>query len=118
MARLILRHNGVTIREYRLAGERMTVGRRSDNQIQLDDPTVSGIHAIFMIRPDAYFEEQLQVTLVDFNSTNGVFVNGEQVTQRKLRTGDVIRIGRHELLFEQQDASAFERTAVLLPDKE
>jgi pSer/pThr/pTyr-binding forkhead associated (FHA) protein len=59
---------------------------------------------------------QFKVTLVDFNSTNGVFVNGEKVNQQTLHAGDVIRIGQHELLFDEPAGSAFDQTAVLLRD--
>ena len=55
MPKLTLRFNGVTLKEYELGGSRMTIGRRSDNQIQLDDPPVSGIHAILALQPDPYF---------------------------------------------------------------
>lgn len=118
MPKLTLRYNGVTLKEYELSGSRVTVGRRSDNHIQLDDPTVSGIHAIFSLQPDPYFDGQFKVTLVDFNSTNGVFVNAERITQQVLHSGDVIRIGQHELLFDEPAASAFDQTAVLLQDEE
>jgi pSer/pThr/pTyr-binding forkhead associated (FHA) protein len=118
MPKLTLRFNGVTLREFELNGSRITVGRRSDNHIQLDDPAVSGTHAIFSLQPDPYMEGQFKVTLVDFNSTNGVFVNGERINQQPLHAGDVIRIGQHELLFDEPAASAFDQTAVLLQDDE
>jgi len=118
MPKLTLRYNGVTLREYELSGSRVTVGRRSDNHIQLDDPTVSGIHAILSLQPDPYFDGQFKVTLVDFNSTNGVFVNGEKINQQLLHPGDVVRIGQHELLFDEPEASPFDQTAVLLQDDE
>lgn len=118
MAKLTLSYNGVTLKEFQLSGERVTVGRHSDSHIRLDDPTVSGIHAVFSLQPDPYLDGQFRVTLIDFNSTNGVYVNGEKIQQCKLRSGDIIRIGQHELLFDQQDSSPFERTAVLLPDEE
>lgn len=117
MPKLTLRCNGVTLKEYELKGSRMTIGRRSDNQIQLDDPTVSGIHAILSLQPDPYFEGHYRVTLVDFNSTNGVFVNGERCSQRELHQGDVIRLGQHELLFDAPGEVAFEQTAVQLKDE-
>ncbi len=117
MAKLTLRYNGVTLKEYELVGSRMTIGRRSDNQIQLDDPTASGIHAILSLQADPYFEGHYRVTLVDFNSTNGVFVNGERCTQRELRQGDVIRVGQHEMLFDDPEHSTFEQTAVHLKDE-
>jgi len=116
MPKLTLRYNGVTLREYELSGSRVTIGRRSDNHIQLDDPTVSGIHAILSLQPDPYFDGQFRVTLVDFNSTNGVFLNGERISQQPLHPGDVIRIGQHELLFDEPNAPPFEQTAVLLRD--
>jgi len=116
MAKLTLSYNGVTLKAFELTGSRVTAGRRSDNDIRLDDPTVSGIHAVFSLQPDPYLDGQQRVTLIDFNSTNGIFVNGEKVKQHRLRSGDVIRIGRHELLFELQDSAPFERTAVFLPD--
>lgn len=117
MPKLTLRFNGATLKEYELGGSRMTIGRRSDNQIQLDDPTVSGIHAILSLQPDPDFEGQYRVTLVDFHSTNGVFVNDERCSQRELRQGDVIRVGQHEMLFDDPGPSAFEQTAVQLKDE-
>lgn len=117
MPKLTLRYNGVTLKEFELCGSRLTIGRRSDNQIQLDDPTVSGIHAILSLQPDPYLDGQFRVTLVDFNSTNGVFVNGERTSQRQLRPGDVIRVGQHELLFDDPGPSSFEQTAVQLRDE-
>lgn len=118
MASLKLSYKGVNLKEYELSGERITVGRHSDNGIRLDDPTVSGIHAIFSLQPDPFLEGHVRATVVDFNSTNGVFVNGEKVKQHKLNPGDVIGIGQHQLRFEQQDDLPMERTAVLLPDDE
>jgi len=117
MPKLTLSYNGATLKEFELSGSRLTIGRRSDNQIQLDDPTVSGIHAILSLQPDPYLDGQYLVTLVDFNSTNGVFVNGERASQRQLHQGDVIRIGQHELLFDDPGASSFEQTAVQLHDE-
>lgn len=117
MPKLTLRYNEVALKEFELGGTRMTIGRRSDNHIQLDDPTVSGIHAILTLQADPDFEGYFRVTLVDFNSTNGVFVNGERCRQRELRQGDVIRVGRHEMLFDDPGPASFEQTAVQLKDE-
>jgi pSer/pThr/pTyr-binding forkhead associated (FHA) protein len=118
MATLTLSYKGVSLKEFQLSGDRITIGRHSDNNIRLDDPTVSGLHAVLSVQPDPYMEGQVHVTLLDFNSTNGVFVNGEKIKQHSLRSGDVIKIGQHELMFDQQGGSPFERTAVLLQDEE
>jgi len=117
MAKLTLSYNGVTLREYQLSGSRVSVGRRSDNNIRLDDPTVSGTHAIISLKPDPYLEGAIVATLVDFNSTNGVFVDGERVKQQRLNSGDVIRIGQHELQFDQQNSFDATQTAVILPEE-
>lgn len=118
MPKLTLRLNGLALKEFELAKERITIGRRSDNDIQLDDPTVSGIHAVLTLKPDAYLDGAFDVAIVDFNSTNGLLVNGEKVQQKRLTVGDIIRIGQHELLFDEPDDNPFEQTAVFLDDEE
>ena len=116
MLKLTLRHNGLALKEYELNKERITIGRRSDNDIQLDDPTVSGIHAVLTLRPDPYLEGAFAVAIADFNSTNGLFVNDRRVQQGRLNPGDTIRIGHHELLFDESGDNPFDRTAVSLDD--
>jgi pSer/pThr/pTyr-binding forkhead associated (FHA) protein len=118
MPKLTLRLNGLPLKEYELARERITIGRRSDNDIQLDDPTVSGIHAVLTLKPDLYLDGAFDVSIVDFNSTNGLRVNGERVQRKRLAVGDIIRIGQHELLFDEPDDNPFEQTAIFLSDGE
>ena len=105
MARLILTHDGAVIREYRLEKERTTLGRKAHNDIILDDPTVSGEHAVFLKLQHVYVE--------DLGSTNGVLLNGKRVTKRQLNHADVIRIGRHELKFIDDTAKQFEQTVII-----
>lgn len=108
MARLILTRDGAVIREYRLEQERTTVGRKPGNGIVLEDPTVSGEHAVFLKLQHVYIE--------DLGSTNGVLLNGKRVTKRQLNHGDVVRIGHHELKFIDDSAQQFERTVVIAPE--
>ncbi len=108
MERLILTHNGAVIREYPLSKERITVGRKPSNDIQLDDPTVSGSHAAFLMLQHVYIE--------DLNSTNGVLLNGKKISKRQLNHGDVVRIGRHEFKFVDDNAEDFESTVVISAD--
>jgi pSer/pThr/pTyr-binding forkhead associated (FHA) protein len=105
MARLILTHDGAVVREYRLEKERTTLGRKAHNDIILDDPTVSGEHAVFLKLQHVYVE--------DLGSTNGVLLNGKRVTKRQLNHADVIRIGRHELKFIDDTAKQFEQTVII-----
>ena len=71
MAKIILTHSGTVIKEYLLDKERMTIGRKPHNDIQLDDSTVSGEHAAFLALQNIYVE--------DLGSTNGTLLNGERV---------------------------------------
>lgn len=105
MARLILTHEGAVIREYKLENERTTVGRKPNNDIQLEDPTVSGDHAVFLNLKHFYVE--------DLGSTNGVVLNGKRITKRQLNNGDVVRIGRHEFKFVDENSGQFEQTVMI-----
>lgn len=69
-----------------LTEEKVTIGRLSDNTLQVDDGSISSNHA------EIVFEDE-QYHLHDLGSTNGTFVNGEQVTDAVLRHGDEVRFG-------------------------
>jgi pSer/pThr/pTyr-binding forkhead associated (FHA) protein len=70
-----------------------TVGRSTDGDVFLDDVTVSRKHAIFERRTDgAWFVR-------DVGSQNGTYVNGEQVDETKLASGDEVQIGRFKVTF-------------------
>ncbi len=72
----------------------LTVGRGLDNDIILEDTRVSRHHAQLRYRGRRFW-------VADVGSTNGTFVNGEQVEERSLRDGDVISLGGLELTFKQ-----------------
>ncbi len=108
MPRVILTHEGAVLKEYPLDKERTTIGRKPQNDIQLDDPTVSGQHAVILMLQNAYVE--------DLNSTNGVLLNGKKITRRQLNHGDMIKIGRHEMKFIDDNAEEFESTVVIQPE--
>lgn len=111
---LVVRLAGVTIREYALALPRLTVGRRSDNQLQLDDPAVSGAHAVVTLEESPFLEGYRDPYLADLGSTNGTLVNGQRIERHRLVSGDVIRIGNHEL--EYREEGGMDRTVILIPD--
>ena len=68
--------------------ENLTVGRADDNAVPLPDDTfISTHHATFQNREGALW-------IVDLNSTNGTFVNGQKVAgEKKLRSGDRVQLG-------------------------
>ncbi|MEO0421071.1 MAG: AAA family ATPase [Pseudomonadota bacterium] len=78
------------VAEHRLTGERLTIGRDQDNDIQINAEYVSRHHAqVSWLRGGCW--------IADLNSTNGTFVNGLRVRRRLLRDGDEIQFGRHRL---------------------
>jgi len=118
MAKLLLKHEGVTLNTYELASEKTTIGRKSDNDIQLNDAVASSHHACVIIKSNEYLEEQIDAKLEDLGSTNGTQVNGCMVKSVELRNGDNIQIGSHHFIFENDESAGMESTAIFLPDDE
>ena len=110
MARLILSLDGQQLAEYNMSKERYTIGRLPDNDIRIDNPAVSGHHALIInILNDSFLE--------DLNSTNGTYVNGKIIKKHAMQHGDVITVGHHSLRFidgeADEPADEFERTMVI-----
>jgi pSer/pThr/pTyr-binding forkhead associated (FHA) protein len=84
-------------REFALAADSFTIGRKPDNHLVIDDPAVSSRHARINKIHAVHFIE-------DLKSTNGTYVNDKRVERHQLRDTDVITIGRHRLIF--RDATA------------
>ena len=91
--RVFLAAGAVELRAVAIAGNMLTIGRRPYNDIQLDDLTVSGEHALVRVRKGA-------VVVHDLGSRNGTLVNGLPIQQRTLVDGDVVDIGIYRLRFE------------------
>lgn len=70
------------------------IGRRSNSEIQLDDPMVSRDHLQLRAQHGHYL-------LFDLSSTGGTFVNNQPVKSATLKPGDVIRIGKTLLIYNQ-----------------
>jgi hypothetical protein len=72
--------------------DRLTVGRRPESDIFLDDVTVSRDHAILVRRSDEYY-------LDDLGSLNGTYVNRSRIESHRLSHGDELQIGKYKLAF-------------------
>ena len=118
MPKLLLKHEGVTLNTYELESEETTIGRKSDNDIQLNDAVASSHHACIIIKSNEYLEEQIDAKLEDLGSTNGTQVNGCMVKSVELRNGDNIQIGSHNFIYENDESAGMESTAIFLPDDE
>ncbi len=92
-------YDGDELQVVPLSQESTRVGRALSTEIRFDDPTVSRRHALFVVREDG-------VHVLDDRSLNGVFVDGERITSRRLQDGDEIVIGRHRLLVLVGDGAA------------
>ena len=118
MAKLLLKHEGVTLNTFVLEKDKTTIGRKSDNDIQLNDAVASSHHAQLIAKPNEYLESQVDVVLEDLGSTNGTQVNGQTVNSVELRDGDDIQIGNHHFIFDSEQSDSMESTAIYLPDED
>ncbi len=101
MPRLVLSLDGVVLREVGLTKDRTTIGRRSHNDIVIDNLAVSGEHAVI-------YNSGGEVYLEDLGSTNGTTVNGQPIKKHLLQSGDAIEIGKYRLKFLADGASGTE----------
>src|ERR1044072_1516920 len=92
-------------KRFELRGPSLTLGREAANPLHLADTEVSRRHAEIRKDEEGY-------TLVDLNSSNGSFVNPDRVSERRLKNGDRVQLGRTLLLFTDAD----ERSAVPLAE--
>jgi uncharacterized RDD family membrane protein YckC len=96
VARLIINPTAANRREIPLArGQIVTIGRDPSNDLVLPDAMVSRRHAVIEPRGNQFF-------LRDCNSANGSVVNGDRISERGLRDGDLVAIGSMRLLFREE----------------
>ncbi len=92
MAKLIITLDGQLLREFELTKKRITIGRKPNNDIPLDNLAISREHAaITTFHNDAFVE--------DLKSTNGTLVNNQLITKHALRHGDEIKISKYSLKY-------------------
>ncbi len=92
MGKLVLFLADGTTLDVPLDRERITIGRRADNDVCLPYPAVSGEHAaVVTILADSFLE--------DLGSTNGTLVNGKPAQKHFLRDHDQIDIGRQRMTY-------------------
>jgi len=92
-AALVIRAGGGRVGEsFALSGDRLSIGRRPDADIFLDDVTVSRDHALLIRRADGYH-------LDDCGSLNGTFVNRRRIESTELEDDDEVQIGKYRLTF-------------------
>ena len=101
MAKLVVVMADNTAIDVPLDRERITIGRRPDNDVCLPYPAVSGEHAaVVTILADSFLE--------DLGSTNGTLVNGKPVAKHFLRDRDQIDVGKQRLVYLARDDERYE----------
>jgi pSer/pThr/pTyr-binding forkhead associated (FHA) protein len=103
-AKLLVKLHGQGSRSIDMTQDRFTIGRKTGNDLAIEDHTVSGQHARIVKIQSVYFLE-------DLKSTNGTFVNGTRTERHQLRDADVITIGQHRMIFQEPVAPAASASA-------
>lgn len=111
MAKLVLSLDGDVLGYHFLDLGRFVIGRKSGNDMQIDDSSVSKEHAAI----ETVGNDQI---LQDLGSTNGTLVNGKVIKKHILQNNDVIEIGRYQIRYINQKAQVgmdFDRTMMMMP---
>ena len=94
MSRLVLKFERASLKDVPLGTRPVTIGRAPDNDIHIDNLSVSNYHA-------RVYVEAGSLVVEDLNSLNGSFLNDIRVERAMLKDGDTILIGKHEILVDQ-----------------
>jgi pSer/pThr/pTyr-binding forkhead associated (FHA) protein len=98
MPRLVVLSEGLTGRAYELKVDRTTIGRVDDNAFPVPEGSISSHHCEIHLRGT-------EVVVKDLNSTNGTFINGQQITgEGVLKPGQILRLGQVEMRLESEEA--------------
>src|SRR5437868_2580195 len=93
MAKLVLLSEGFAGRTHELKVDKTTIGRVDDNTLPIPEASVSSHHCEILLKGT-------DVVVKDLNSTNGTFINGEQITEAVLKPGQVLKLGKVEMRLE------------------
>lgn len=119
MPKLLLKFNAAVIKEVPLnEGDTLTVGRKPENDVVIDNPAVSSHHCKISRQGDTFYVE-------DLGSTNGTFVNEKKIVKAGLHHQDVVGVAKHALVYIEDDpeklkaakSSSPDATVVLTPEK-
>ena len=92
-------HSFEKVLTFRPGGRRVGVGRVADNELQLEHPSVSKLHAALVMNREG------TLLVADTGSTNGTFINGRRLSYgeaRQIEDGDVVSFGDVEVRFKRQ----------------
>jgi general secretion pathway protein A len=97
LGRLLVAADGRTVQEVALRLGRLIIGRTPDNDLQIDSRFISRHHCQVITTENSSVIE-------DLNSTNGIYVKSNRVRRHHLNDGDVVLVGKHELIYVDERA--------------
>ncbi|WP_203301473.1 FHA domain-containing protein [Marinobacter sediminum] len=107
--------DNVVVNTFELDQPETRIGRRAENDIQIDEISVSGQHAVIEAVPNAYLDNTIDYYITDSDSTNGTFVNDIRLESRqRLNSNDMVRVGWNEFRFVDEEENSLEKTAYIL----
>jgi seryl-tRNA synthetase len=95
VARLLIGESDGRQLRFPLFKDRLTIGRTSNNDIQLSVRYISRRHAVIVT-------DNGQTRLVDWGSKNGVYVNQKRIAEKFLKSGDTVTIGTTTFRYEER----------------
>lgn len=98
MAKLLIKCDDIPVRAFELRAGVNRIGRSPKNDLQLDHPTVSTSHCEITLSAEG-------IRVRDLGSTNGTFINGEQITELELESGNTLHVGEVEMELEPVKAN-------------
>ncbi|HUO18507.1 MAG TPA: AAA family ATPase [Steroidobacteraceae bacterium] len=98
IGKLLVATDGRTVQEVPLRIGRLIVGRTPDNDVHIDSRFVSRHHCQIITTEHSCVVE-------DLNSTNGIYVKSARVRRHYLNDGDVVLVGKHELMYVDERAT-------------
>lgn len=99
MPKIVVLSEGLTGRSFDLKVDKTTVGRLEDNAFQISEQSVSSHHCELLLKGS-------DVIVRDLNSTNGTYINGEKISEKVLKPGQILRLGNVEARLETDGAGA------------
>ena len=97
LGRLLVAADGRTVQEVPLRLGRLIIGRTPENDVQIDSRFISRHHCQVITTENSSVIE-------DLNSTNGIYVKSNRVRRHHLNDGDVVLVGKHELIYVDERA--------------
>lgn len=99
MAKLIGMTGDFKDREYPIEQGEITIGRKADNVILLDHPTISSHHSVI-------FNDGQSCIIQDLDSTNGTRVNSREIQSAELHHKDLLQLGSVEFMVDAPELTA------------